>query len=219
MLGGPTWASLQSTTGWLVGSKRWCVAEQLVQACELRGAAGPSGGGCMQVYNTPETHVTRDYREGVARLGDLSFVAIDTSGVLPAQHTVLSSDRAPNLCNMPLAGRVPLSAGLPGLEPQSQESSIQARTASLTASVLQRSHAVLLVLDARAGVLPSDHGVVAWLRAHNPERVLLVANKAEGRGRSEAPGAPSSVCAWMPVCNLVCAWPVLSHCWWCRRRL
>ena len=89
---------------------------------------------------------------------------------------------------MPLADCVPLSAGLPGLEPQSQESSIQARTASLTASVLQRSHVVLLVLDARAGVLPSDHGVVAWLRAHNPQRLLLVANKAEGRGRSEAPG-------------------------------
>ena len=33
-----------------------------------------------QVYNTPKTHVTRDYREGVAKLGDLSFVAIDTSG-------------------------------------------------------------------------------------------------------------------------------------------
>lgn len=85
LLGGPTWASLQSTTGWLVGSKRWCVAEQLVEACEVRGAAGASGGGCMQVYNTPETHVTRDYREGVARLGDLSFVAIDTSGALPAR--------------------------------------------------------------------------------------------------------------------------------------
>ncbi|KAK9835183.1 hypothetical protein WJX81_004077 [Elliptochloris bilobata] len=105
------------------------------------------------VYNTPETHVTRDYREGVARLGDLSFVAIDTSG----------------------------------LEPQSEEHSIQARTVRLTASVLQRSDAVLLVLDARAGVLPSDHGVVAWLRAHNPARLLLVANKAEGRGRNEAP--------------------------------
>ena len=114
---------------------------------------------------------------------------------------------------MPLADRVPPSAGLPGLEPQSQESSIQARTASLTASVLQRSHVVLLVLDARAGVLPSDHGVVAWLRGHNPQRVLLVANKAEGRGRSEAPGAPGSVCTSM------CAWPVLSRRWWCRRRL
>ena len=90
------------------------------------------------------------------------------------------------------------SAGLPGLEPQSQESSIQARTASLTASVLQRSDVVLLVLDARAGVLPSDHGVVAWLRAHNPERMLLVANKAEGRGRNEAPGAPAACVALRP---------------------
>jgi hypothetical protein len=33
-----------------------------------------------QVYNTPESHVTRDYREGVGNLADLQFKMVDTSG-------------------------------------------------------------------------------------------------------------------------------------------
>ena len=36
-----------------------------------------------QVHNTPEGHVTRDYKEGSARLGDLDFRCIDTSGLEP----------------------------------------------------------------------------------------------------------------------------------------
>ncbi len=37
----------------------------------------------VQVHNTPEGHVTRDYKEGRARLGDMDFCAIDTSGLEP----------------------------------------------------------------------------------------------------------------------------------------
>lgn len=33
-----------------------------------------------QVHNTPEGHVTRDYKEGLARLSDLRFKVVDTSG-------------------------------------------------------------------------------------------------------------------------------------------
>lgn len=84
---------------------------------------------------------------------------------------------------------VRLCAHAPGLEPQPEQGSIQARTAGITASVLQRSDAVLFVLDARSGVLPGDHTLAAWLRAHNPARVLLVGNKAEGRGAAGALGA------------------------------
>ena len=61
--------------------------------------------------------------------------------------------------------------------------------------MLQRSDAVLLVLDARAGVLPGDHAVVAWLRSHHAARLLLVANKAERRGGSEAPGDFDFACS------------------------
>ena len=36
-----------------------------------------------QVYDTPGTHVTRDYKEGIGKLGDLRFRVVDTSGLEP----------------------------------------------------------------------------------------------------------------------------------------
>lgn len=33
------------------------------------------------VYNTPEDHVTRDIREGIAKLGDLRFKVLDSAGL------------------------------------------------------------------------------------------------------------------------------------------
>jgi predicted GTPase len=38
------------------------------------------------VYDTPGGHVTRDYREGLGQLADLSFRLLDTSGLEPAAH-------------------------------------------------------------------------------------------------------------------------------------
>lgn len=38
---------------------------------------------CGQVYDTPDSHVTRDFKEGVGRLGDLRFRVVDTSGLEP----------------------------------------------------------------------------------------------------------------------------------------
>ena len=35
------------------------------------------------VFDTPGSHVTRDYREGTGQLGDLQFRVIDTSGLEP----------------------------------------------------------------------------------------------------------------------------------------
>ncbi len=35
------------------------------------------------MFDTPGSHVTRDYREGTGRLGDLQFRIIDTSGLEP----------------------------------------------------------------------------------------------------------------------------------------
>ena len=37
----------------------------------------------LQVYDTPGTHVTRDYKEGIGKLGDLRFRVVDTSGLEP----------------------------------------------------------------------------------------------------------------------------------------
>lgn len=33
------------------------------------------------VYNTPDDHVTRDIREGIAKLGDLRFNVLDSAGI------------------------------------------------------------------------------------------------------------------------------------------
>lgn len=33
------------------------------------------------MYNTPNDHVTRDIREGVAKLGDLRFRVLDSAGL------------------------------------------------------------------------------------------------------------------------------------------
>ncbi len=44
------------------------------------------------MYNTPDSHVTRDVREGVAKLGDMRFRVMDTAGLETsvASETVLA---------------------------------------------------------------------------------------------------------------------------------
>jgi GTPase len=88
--------------------------------------------------------VTRDRREGAARLGDLAFTVIDTAGF---------EEAAPES----LAGRM------------------RAQTEAAVAA----SDAVLLLIDARAGVTPLDRAFADLLRrADRP--VILIANKSEG---------------------------------------
>ena len=116
------------------------------------------------VCNTPASHVTRDYREGVARLGDLTFRAVDTSGF----EELGATGGAP-------AGSVP------------------ARATALTARVVADADATVLLLDARTGVTPVDVALAAWLRrtARAPGRVVAAVNKAE-RAR-EAPSVAAAV--------------------------
>jgi GTP-binding protein len=58
---------------------------------------------------------------------------------------------------------------------------LAARMRGQTARAVEEADAVLLLLDARAGVLPADLGFVEWLRKSRAP-VLLVANKCEGAG-------------------------------------
>ena len=56
----------------------------------------------LQVKDTPDDHVTRDYQSGHAKLGDLSFKVFDTSGKFLTKHgilctTVYSSIRQKNI--------------------------------------------------------------------------------------------------------------------------
>jgi GTP-binding protein len=75
-----------------------------------------------------------------------------------------------------------------GLEDRTDDS-LAGRTRAATEKVLGRADIVLLVIDARAGVTALDESFARWLRRHQ-DRVILVANKCEGRaaepGRLEA---------------------------------
>lgn len=88
--------------------------------------------------------VTRDRREGQARLGDLNFIAIDTAGLEEAKAKTLES-----------------------------------RMREQTELALQDAQVALLVIDARAGITPTDRHFAKWIRKHKTP-VILVANKAEG---------------------------------------
>ncbi|MEP9349686.1 ribosome biogenesis GTPase Der [Xanthobacter sp. KR7-225] len=90
--------------------------------------------------------VTRDRREGEARLGDLAFRIVDT-------------------------------AGLEEADPASLEGRMRAQTEAAIAD----ADAILFMIDARAGLTPTDRAFAALVRrAGKP--TILVANKSEGRG-------------------------------------
>src|SRR5271169_1486009 len=89
--------------------------------------------------------VTRDRREGEARLGDLRFTVIDTAG---------------------------LDEGAKG--------SLTARMQEQTETAIGLADALMFVIDARAGLTPSDRAFADTARrADKP--VVLLANKSEGR--------------------------------------
>ncbi len=89
--------------------------------------------------------VTRDLREGQARLGDLSFTVIDTAGLEEAT-----------------------------------DESLEGRMRRLTERAVEMADACLFLIDARAGVLPSDE-VFADILRRKSAHVILGANKAESR--------------------------------------
>jgi GTP-binding protein len=89
--------------------------------------------------------VTRDRREGDARLGDLRFRVFDTAG----------------------------------LEDISDDS-LEARMRRQTERAVETADVALLLIDARAGVTPTDRHFAQQLRRGRTP-VLLVANKCEGR--------------------------------------
>src|SRR5437763_2365776 len=92
-----------------------------------------------------EPGVTRDRREGQARLGDLEFTIIDTAG---------------------------LDEGAKG--------SLTARMQEQTETAIAQADALFFVVDARAGLTPSDRAFADFARrASKP--VLLIANKSEGK--------------------------------------
>jgi GTP-binding protein len=89
--------------------------------------------------------VTRDLREGAARLGPLRFTAIDTAGL-----------------------------------EESTDDSLPGRMRALTERAVDAADVCLFLIDARAGVTATDR-LLAELLRKRAARVILVANKTEGR--------------------------------------
>jgi GTP-binding protein len=89
--------------------------------------------------------VTRDRREGEARLGDLAFTIIDTAG---------------------------LDEGAKG--------SLTARMQEQTETAIKAADALMFLIDARAGLTPTDRAF-ADLARRADKPVLLLANKSEGK--------------------------------------
>lgn len=89
--------------------------------------------------------VTRDLREGDARLGDLRFTVIDTAGL-----------------------------------EEVTDDSLQGRMRRLTERAVDMADICLFMIDARAGITPTDEMFAGILRKR-AEHVILAANKAEGR--------------------------------------
>lgn len=93
--------------------------------------------------------VTRDRREGEARLGDLRFRIFDTAGL-----DDIKGD------------------------------SLEARMSAQAETAVDDSDVVLFVIDARAGVTPTDREFAGRVRRRG-KPVILVANKTEGRGHEQ----------------------------------
>ncbi len=90
--------------------------------------------------------VTRDRREGDARLGDFEFRIVDTAGLEEAD-----------------------------------EGSLLGRMRAQTEAAIRDADVVLFVIDARTGLLPADRPFAELVR-RSGKPVILLANKAEGRG-------------------------------------
>jgi GTPase len=89
--------------------------------------------------------VTRDRREGMGRIGDLTFTLVDTAGYEDAN-----------------------------------DDSLEARMRRQTEAAIAEADVILFMIDARAGVTPTDAHFARLLRRAD-KTIHLVANKAEGR--------------------------------------
>ena len=119
------------------------------------------------VHNTPLGHVTRDYQEGRAKLGDVEFLAVDTSGLEP----VMMGE------NDDLIRQVASPSGT---------ESIHMRATALTADILRQSDVVLFLLDGKEGVTGVDMDLCRWFRRMSSalSGALSERDGADGRARS-----------------------------------
>lgn len=90
----------------------------------------------------------------------------------------VTRDRKEAVCE--LGGRKLVVVDTAGLE-EAAPHTLPGRMRDSTSMAVDQADLVLFVFDAKAGLLPEDHHFATWLRRKN-KPVLVVANKAEGRG-------------------------------------
>jgi GTP-binding protein len=83
-----------------------------------------------------------------------------------------------------LRGRRVMLVDTAGLEESAPET-LPGRMRALAGTAVAGADLVVFVVDARAGLTPADQHFAQWLRRHD-RKLLLVANKAEGRASSAA---------------------------------
>ena len=83
-----------------------------------------------------------------------------------------------------LRGRMVRLVDTAGLE-ESAPDSLYGRMRASSEAAVDGADLVVFVVDARSGITPADNHFAAWLRRQG-RPVLLVANKAEGRGGAQA---------------------------------
>ena len=98
----------------------------------------------------------------------------DTPGVTRDRKEVLTT----------IGGREVLLADTAGLE-EAPPDTVAGRMRASSEAALRAADLVIFVTDARAGLTPADRAFAAWLRRADVP-VLVVANKAEGRGGAAA---------------------------------
>lgn len=103
-------------------------------------------------------------------VGSRIALVADTPGV--------TRDRKEAACEM--GGRKVMLVDTAGLE-EAAPDTLPGRMRASTSTAVDQADLVLFVFDAKAGLLPEDHHFATWLRRKD-RPVLVVANKAEGRG-------------------------------------
>ncbi|HYP64685.1 MAG TPA: ribosome biogenesis GTPase Der [Acidocella sp.] len=107
-------------------------------------------------------------------IGQRLALVADTPGV--------TRDRKEAECE--IGGRKVLMVDTAGLE-EAPPDTLPGRMRASTSSAVEQADLVLFVFDAKSGLLPEDRHFATWLR-RTGKPVLVVANKAEGRGGAAA---------------------------------
>jgi GTP-binding protein len=124
--------------------------------------------------------VTRDRREGDAKLGDLAFTLVDTAGLEEADA-----------------------------------SSLEGRMRAQTERAIDEADVCLFIIDARAGLTPTDSEFANLMRRFG-DKTILVANKVEGRKGMDGLFEASSLglaSRWPFRLSMARAWPICSRRW------